>query len=154
MSLAETKDLLPNLQRRPAMTTWKVLDKDNNEIAPPVGDEPAFYAPHKRASSTLWPSGREAEFNMHRACVLTCVLGWLSLTIPQYPHLSSSAKHRRLFRSCARQGGDCIIRRQDQRASCRRGRQSSRRFWRRQVFSRGSQTVSFTCMVPSVLIGA
>lgn len=83
MSILAVPHLLPELKRRPGLTTWKVLDKDmNSPTHPSLIDEttvPIF--DHKGRKKTfapsLWPNGKEAERGLDRCLRI-------------YPHLQDT----------------------------------------------------------------
>lgn len=86
MSLLDVSSSLPELIRRPGMTSWKVLD-NNMAPAPHPDDEAATAAAieansdkknyRKAWSRTLWPNGKEAERGLERCLRL-------------YPHLQDT----------------------------------------------------------------
>ena len=83
MSIKDVPHLLPELKRRPGLTTWQVLD--NNMDSP---THPSLITPEtvhtidakgmkKVWAPTLWPNGKEAERNLERCLRI-------------YPHLQDT----------------------------------------------------------------
>lgn len=87
MSLVAVPDKLPNLVRRPGLTSWKVLDNANRPAPQPghaavdVEDDSAEVDSGgkkvKRWTPTFWPNGKEAERGLDRC-------------IRIYPHLQDT----------------------------------------------------------------
>jgi hypothetical protein len=69
--IVPTSDLLVQLKRRPGKTSWKVLSKDLEELAPPEEGEPFRFGnlvPEKQQKlpRSLWPNGKEAELGIEQ----------------------------------------------------------------------------------------
>ena len=64
MSLVDVSDALPGLKRNQGITSWKVFDRQMNEIN--SSDEQASGTNSKPIADTCWPNGKEAEFHMER----------------------------------------------------------------------------------------
>jgi len=64
MSLVDMSDALPGLKRKQGVTSWKVFDRQMNELATP--DQQTSGSNSKPISETCWPSGKEADMNMER----------------------------------------------------------------------------------------
>lgn len=66
MSLIDMSDALPNLQRRQGLTTWKVFDRDMNEISSADKQKASSSGKGKPIAETCWPNGKEAEMHTER----------------------------------------------------------------------------------------
>lgn len=67
-------DQLPLLKRKSGLTTWKVMNKDE-EVA--KGTESwELDGKKKKCPPTLWPSGDEDAKNLTRWCVLRLCFRW------------------------------------------------------------------------------
>ena len=69
LSLVDVSDQLPKLKRNPGMTSWKVLDRECQELH--QSDEPQTWGDKKKAMpATMWPNGKETERHLERWFVL------------------------------------------------------------------------------------
>jgi hypothetical protein len=65
MSLIDVSDALPGLKRKPGLTSWKVLDRECNEVAS-VDEQYTDNLKAKPIVGTCWPNGRESELHLER----------------------------------------------------------------------------------------
>ncbi|KAH9816065.1 S-adenosyl-L-methionine-dependent methyltransferase [Melampsora americana] len=78
MSLVDVSDRLPELKRRPGMTTWKVMNRNlGQNIEVKSLDDLADDPNQSRYSSTLWPDGKEKVKGLQRCLRI-------------YPHLQNT----------------------------------------------------------------
>lgn len=78
MKIKDVSDCLPNLVRRPGLTSWKVTTRDPNSIrsVSSPSDLPELPA-NKKYPPTLWPSGKESELGLQHCLRI-------------YPHLQDT----------------------------------------------------------------
>lgn len=69
MSLIDVADKLPTLERRAGLTTWKVFDKQAQELASVDDIVKTDDKRTKGPNATCWPNGKEKENNLDRWCV-------------------------------------------------------------------------------------
>lgn len=68
MSLVDVSSSIPDLKRAPGLTTWKVLDQKNQEIAAPEGSQKVYWNDDRKKpmADSMWPNGKEAERHLER----------------------------------------------------------------------------------------
>lgn len=78
MSLVDVSDRLPELKRRPGMTTWKVMNRNLGKNVEVKSYDDLEDDPNKaRYSVTLWPDGKEKDKGLERCLRI-------------YPHLQNT----------------------------------------------------------------